>query len=217
MNQPNKYIIWGSAGHAKVLNDILQVRKSNIIALFDNDDSIKSALEDVPLYHGWVGFHKWRKEHPITDISAAIAIGGNSGRARLEIGKNFLALGISTPKIIHHTATIAQSACIEQGCHILAQTMISSDVIIGEFTIINNCGSVDHECTLGKGVHVAPGAVLCGCVMVGDYTMIGAGSVILPRIKIGEGAIVGAGSVVTKDVPSHTVVAGNPAKIITRK
>ncbi len=43
---------------------------------------------------------------------------------------------------------------------------------------------------------------------------IGAGVIILPRVTIGEGAIVGAGSVVTKDVPAHTVVSGNPARVI---
>ena len=41
---------------------------------------------------------------------------------------------------------------------------------------------------------------------------IGSGAVILCGVTIGEGAMVGAGSVVTKDVPPHTVVAGNPSK-----
>ena len=45
---------------------------------------------------------------------------------------------------------------------------------------------------------------------------IGSGSTILCNITIGEKAIVGSGSVVTKDVPAHTIVAGNPAKIIRR-
>lgn len=40
---------------------------------------------------------------------------------------------------------------------------------------------------------------------------IGMRSIILKGVTIGEGSIVAAGSVVTKDVPSYTLVAGNPA------
>lgn len=43
---------------------------------------------------------------------------------------------------------------------------------------------------------------------------IGSGATILSNLTIGEGALVGAGSVVTKDVPPHSVVVGNPAKIL---
>ena len=43
---------------------------------------------------------------------------------------------------------------------------------------------------------------------------IGSGATILSKVTIGEHAIVGAGSVVTKDVPAHAIVAGNPARIL---
>ena len=43
---------------------------------------------------------------------------------------------------------------------------------------------------------------------------IGSGSTLLCNVTIGEHAIVGAGSVVTRDVPSKTIVAGNPAKVL---
>ena len=43
---------------------------------------------------------------------------------------------------------------------------------------------------------------------------IGSGSTILSRITIVENAIIGAGSVVTRDVPSGSIVAGNPAKLL---
>lgn len=51
-------------------------------------------------------------------------------------------------------------------------------------------------------------------IVIGKNVWIGAGAIILPGITVGENAVVGAGSVVTKDVPTNTVVAGNPAKII---
>jgi UDP-2-acetamido-3-amino-2,3-dideoxy-glucuronate N-acetyltransferase len=45
---------------------------------------------------------------------------------------------------------------------------------------------------------------------------VGSNATILCGVTVGEAAIVGAGSVVTKDVPPHTIVAGNPAKIIRK-
>ncbi|UCI09307.1 sugar O-acetyltransferase [Mesorhizobium sp. B1-1-8] len=54
-------------------------------------------------------------------------------------------------------------------------------------------------------------------VTIGDDAWIGGGAVILGGIGIGEGAIVGAGSVVTRDVAANTTVAGNPARVITRR
>jgi acetyltransferase-like isoleucine patch superfamily enzyme len=41
---------------------------------------------------------------------------------------------------------------------------------------------------------------------------IGSGATILSKVTVGEHAIVGAGSVVTKSVPPHAIVAGNPAR-----
>ena len=51
-------------------------------------------------------------------------------------------------------------------------------------------------------------------VVIGNYVFIGANSIVLPGVNIGDNVIVGAGSVLTKNVPSNSVVAGNPAKFI---
>jgi acetyltransferase-like isoleucine patch superfamily enzyme len=53
-----------------------------------------------------------------------------------------------------------------------------------------------------------------GSVSIGSDVWIGMNSIILSGVNIGNGAIIGAGSVVTKDVPSYSIYAGNPAKLI---
>ena len=53
-------------------------------------------------------------------------------------------------------------------------------------------------------------------VHIGRDVWIGASSVVLGA-PIGEGSIVGAGSVVTHDVPSYSIVVGNPARVVGRR
>jgi acetyltransferase-like isoleucine patch superfamily enzyme len=53
-----------------------------------------------------------------------------------------------------------------------------------------------------------------GKIVVGDNVFIGANTTILKGVKIGSNTIIGAGSVVTNDIPSDSVAAGNPCKII---
>ncbi len=53
-----------------------------------------------------------------------------------------------------------------------------------------------------------------GKIEVDDDAYIGAGAHIMPGVTIGRGALVAAGSIVTKTVPPHTVVGGNPARVI---
>lgn len=53
-----------------------------------------------------------------------------------------------------------------------------------------------------------------GAVEIGDNVWIGTNACIMPGVKIGNGVTVAANSVVTHDVPSYSVVAGIPAKVV---
>ena len=50
--------------------------------------------------------------------------------------------------------------------------------------------------------------------VIGHHCVVGGRAIILPGVRLGNHCFVAAGSVVTKDVPDHCMVAGNPARII---
>lgn len=51
-------------------------------------------------------------------------------------------------------------------------------------------------------------------IVIGSDVFIGVNTILMPGVRIGDRVVVGAGSVVTKSVPSGSVVAGNPARLI---
>ena len=51
-------------------------------------------------------------------------------------------------------------------------------------------------------------------ITVGDNVWIGAGVRVMPGVTIGSNVVIGGGSVVVKDIPSNSVAAGNPCRVI---
>ncbi len=111
-------------------------------------------------------------------------------------------------------------------CNICEQVFIEGDVAIGNRVTVK-CGvqlwnglRVEDDVFIGPNVTFTndlfprskhyPSTFMHTIVKQG--ASIGGGAVILPGLTIGEGAMVGAGAVVTKSVPAHSVVVGNPAR-----
>lgn len=211
-------VIWGASGHALVLAEALARRGLNLVALFDNAMLNVSPIAGIPVYHGWEGFHHWlSKRDAERPLAGLVAIGGTRGADRLAIQDQFTTKGIPLLTLIHPDATVHADTQLGAGTQVLAQSVVAAGSMLGRNCIVNHRAGVDHECRIGDGVHIAPGATLCGCIEVGARAFIGAGAIVLPRLSIGADAVIGAGAVVTRSVPAGTTVVGNPARAICRQ
>jgi acetyltransferase-like isoleucine patch superfamily enzyme len=116
--------------------------------------------------------------------------------------------------------TIGRNCQINDSVHIAAAESITlgDNVLIASRVFISD---LNHGSYSGS-YHSEPDS-LCSerelstnPVVIHDNVWLGEGVVVLPGVVIGKNSIVGANSVVTKSIPEHAIVAGNPARIIKK-
>ena len=76
------------------------------------------------------------------------------------------------------------------------------------------CSSNPNNSNLSKIAYVSKKLICKKPIIIEDDVWIGANVVILPGSVIGRSSIIGAGSIIKEDVPSYSIVAGIPAKVI---
>lgn len=137
---------------------------------------------------------------------------------------------------IWNHSQVRENVHIGKGCILGKDVYVDFDVHIGDNVKIQNGALIYHGTTIESGVFIGPGAIFTndkrprainpdgtlkgaadwevGLIRVCYGASVGAGAIILPEVTIGQFALIGAGAVVTKDVPEHALVIGNPAQLI---
>ena len=119
-------------------------------------------------------------------------------------------------QILHPQITIGSNCDLGEYLHLTCINCIKigDGVLTGRWVTIsdNSHGVSTSQDMMQKPVHRQ--VISKGAIEIADNVWIGDKVTILSGVKIGEGAIVAANSVVNKNVPSYSVVAGCPAKVV---
>jgi UDP-perosamine 4-acetyltransferase len=203
-------ILLGSGGHGRVLLDILLQQSIVILAIADPKRSSEQFALNIPIINDDEVL-----QYPAGEVCLVNGLGSISDTTkRRQIYEHFKEYKYDFITVSHSSAVISPRAMIGEGVQVMAGAIIQTGVKVACNSIVNTKASIDHDCTIGKHVHIAPGATLSGGIQVGDEAHIGAGATILQGINIGKRAVIGAGSVVIRDIPENAVAVGAPTRII---
>ena len=128
-------------------------------------------------------------------------------------------------------AHVMKGAVVGSDCNISEGSFVEDGAVIGDRVTVKNGVHVWDGVVVENGVFLGPGCVLTNenrprsrqgqertqgawdPILIREGASIGAGAVLVCPLVIGRFALVGAGAVVTKDVPDHGLVVGNPARL----
>lgn len=144
-------------------------------------------------------------------VNVVCAIGNSVVRQNI-INKLINKKNMTFPNLIDPQAMISERVEIGKGNIICANSIMTTNILIGDFCIFNLSCTVGHDVDVGNYVTVYPSVNISGCVEVGGLSEIGTGTQIIQGIHLCDRIIIGAGTVVIKDIADSGTYVGSPAR-----
>lgn len=211
----NIIAIFGAGGLGRevalLIEEINVVRPDEwkLVGFFDDGKVKGDVVDGYPVLGGLKELNQYNKVHVVIAVADVFI--------RKKIVTEIINTSVRYPTIVHPSVQLGAVArnTIGEGCIITAGTILTTNIRIDDFVIINLSCTIGHDVTIGAFSSLMPGCRISGFIETGKHVMIGTGACVLPKVKLGEGCVVGAGAVVTKDVAAATTVVGIPAKVIS--
>ena len=183
--------------------------KWDIVVFFDDGYEKGELFNDLPNLGNAEDLNEWK-----TPISLAVSIGSPVIKKKV-LDKIHNPL-VDYPTLIHPLAWVGDSEFVEigKGCIICAGTLITTNIKMEDFVILNLGCTVGHDTVIGDCAAFMPSVNISGEVNIVKGVYVGTGAKIINQLEIGDYTTVGAGAVVCKTLPGHCTAVGVLAKVV---
>lgn len=207
-----KYIVFGTGGFAREVAWIVEsapgMAQDLLGFLDDNEECHGASVNGFPVLGGseWLASYKG-------EIGVFLGLG--SPTVRHKVARRLVGFThVSFPTLIHPSVQFGRDVTFGGGCILCAGTILTCNIRLDDFVILNLDCTVGHDSRLGAFTTVAPGVHISGNVNVGSGSDLGTGSAIIQGVNIGDNVVIGAGAVLNRDIPDGATAVGVPGKVI---
>jgi sugar O-acyltransferase (sialic acid O-acetyltransferase NeuD family) len=113
---------------------------------------------------------------------------------------------------VHPLSYVAKSVTLGVGNVILSHASVYSNGRIGDYNIVYSASVIGHDSRVGNNNFIAS-ALIGSEVVMGNGNFIGMNASIRQQVEISDYTLIGMGSAVLRNIDSHEIVFGNPAKL----
>lgn len=206
--------IFGVGGFGRevltLVHDINKVASTyNIIGFFDDGHERGEMVNGYPVLGKTEELNRWP-----TELCLAIAIG--NPQVKHQVVSKITNPKVCYPTLIHPSVIIGEQSFVEigKGCLVCAGCILTTNIQLGDFIILNLACTVGHDCVIGDYVSVMPSVNISGEVVMEEEVYVGTGAKIINQISVGRASKIGAGAVVIKSLPGNCTAVGVPARVI---
>jgi sugar O-acyltransferase (sialic acid O-acetyltransferase NeuD family) len=178
----------------------------NFIGFFDDSKEIGTCCKYGNIIGGINEIN-----HLKEPVNIAIAIGSSKGIYNMK--SNITNPYIIFPNLLspYNLYFDRASLILGVGNILMCNSIISYDVIIGNFNIINTRVNFGHHVSIGDFNVLNPNIQLSGNVKIGSNNSLGLNCAILPQKSLGDFNVVVPGSLITRNFKNNNFLSGNPA------
>ena len=216
MYDPQKVVIFGCSGHAKVIVDIIESNQNfELIGFIDNFTPESTKILDHKVIGGESLLPKLMKKYQFN--KGVIGIGDNFLRSKVAKFIKGIAPDFQFVNCIHNSANISKYSKLGVGNVVMPGVSINTSSIVSDHCILNTNSSLDHDSHMANFSSLAPNSAVGGNCSIGKYSFVGIGSAIFQGVSIDENCIVGGGSILKKNAISNSIYFGIPAKRVSSR